>query len=95
VAVDGPHRAELEIAGGVGFLPVTVTGLASPRGWTLRWEDGSAERPFDQSVHGRDFWQAMHDPASGTWRFTANLPVDSPGDVAVTRRLRVEPAPDR
>ncbi len=58
--------AAFTLAGGLGYVPVTVEGLASPDGYTLR-VDG---RAVDQSVHGRDFWQADYDPVSKRWSLT-------------------------
>lgn len=92
LAVDRRGAAELEILGGTGYLPVTFTGLRSPRGWTLQSIDAQGlVRTVDQSVHSRDFWQAAHDPASGTWRLTFNLPMDSPAGTNTPRRLVLSP----
>lgn len=68
-APDG--RASFTVAGGIGYAPLTLTGVAQPRNFTLRL-DGT---PLDQSVHGNDFWQAQHDPESGTWDLTFNVPL--------------------
>lgn len=68
-AVNG--SAELVLTGGLGYVPVTVTGLASPGGSVLIF-DG---KPLDQSVHGKDFWQTNYDEASGTWSRTYNVPI--------------------
>lgn len=93
IAIDRRGVAELEIAGGTGYLPVTFTGLRSPRrDWTLRSIDpAGAITTVDQSVHGRDFWQAAHDPATGAWRLTFNLPMDSPAGPRTSRRLVLSP----
>ena len=92
VAVDRRGRAELEILGGTGYLPVTFTGLRRSRGWSLQSIDASGSAStVDQSVHGRDFWQAAHDPVSGTWRLTFNLPRDANADAPVARRLILSP----
>lgn len=80
--------AEYRLEGGIGFVPVTFTGLDSHDGREL-WIDG--ER-LDQGVHGRDFWQADYDPASMTWSLTFNLPAAA-GDKPRTVRLSPTPAP--
>lgn len=89
VEVDSRQRAELRVTGGLGWVPVTFTGLRSPREWVLESDDGTGFRKVDQSVHGRDFWQAAHDPETGTWSLTFNLPMDSPDDRARARVIRL------
>lgn len=66
-------RAEFTLTGGLGYVPVTFTGLTSPRVPVLR-VDG---HPFDQSVHGRDFWQTDYDAATKAWSMTFNVPAGS------------------
>ena len=63
-------RAEFTLAGGLGYVPVTFTGLTSPRGHAL-YLDGQR---LDQSVHGNDFWQTDYDPATQRWEMTFNIP---------------------
>ena len=80
VQVDDGQRAELTVAGGVGYVPITFTGLADCRGYKLsRWADGKWVA-VDQGVHGNDFWQTDHDPVTDTWRITYNVSLDTPGD---------------
>ena len=70
LAVDRRHKAEAVVNGGLGWLPITFTGLEGYRGYELR-VNGHA---FSQSVHGNDFWQTDYDPQTGTWSQTFNLP---------------------
>ncbi len=63
--------ADFTLRGGLGQVPVTLTGLSRPAGFVLQ-VDGV---PLDQSVHGRDFWQTDFDPATRTWSQTYNVPV--------------------
>ena len=67
-AVD--DRAALTLHGGLGYVPVSFTGLSSPGGYALSM-DG---RLLDQSVHGNDFWQTDYDPATQRWELTFNIP---------------------
>ncbi|MCY2994884.1 MAG: LamG domain-containing protein [Planctomycetota bacterium] len=67
-AVD--NRAEFTLRGGLGYVPITFTGLTSPRGQAL-YLDG---KRLDQSVHGNDFWQTDYDPATQRWELTFNIP---------------------
>jgi hypothetical protein len=63
-------QAAFTLTGGLGYVPVTFTGLKKPAGHTLL-VDG---QPLDQSVHGNDFWQTDCDPATRTWSRTYNVP---------------------
>jgi hypothetical protein len=79
-------KASFSLMGGLGFVPVTFRGLNSHKGHELRI-DGV---PLDQGVHGSDFWQTDHDPATGTWSRTYNLPSDGSKRV---RRVELVPLP--
>jgi hypothetical protein len=70
LAVDADECVQADVQGGVGWLPVTFTGLASHRGYELR----VGGRPFSQSIHGNDFWQTDYDPSTRRWSQTFNLP---------------------
>jgi hypothetical protein len=70
VSVDSDGCVQADVQGGVGWLPVTFTGLTSHRGYELRVDD----RPFSQAIHGNDFWQTDYDPSTKTWSQTFNLP---------------------
>jgi len=69
IAVDAGDRAEAILHGGIGWLPVTFTGLTSHRGHELR----VSGQLLNQSVHGNDFWQTDYDAATGRWSKTFNL----------------------
>lgn len=94
VAVDEQDGAAVAIRGGLGYVPLTFNGLKSYRGVELWRDDGDGRgaRPVDQSVHGRDFWQARFDPASHTWSRTYNLPLDTPGHSPQAVRFALRPA---
>lgn len=70
LAVDADESVQAGVQGGVGWLPVTFTGLASHRGYELRVNG----HPFSQSIHGNDYWQTDYDPSTGSWSQTFNLP---------------------
>jgi hypothetical protein len=69
------QQAACTVAGGIGYLPVTFTGLSDYRGFELL-VDGE---PLNQAVHGNDFWQADYDSQSHEWRITYNLLRDGKG----------------
>jgi hypothetical protein len=85
VAVDARQRAEVRVQGGLGYVPVTFTGLARSRGYQLFVDD----MLVNQSVHGNDFWQTDYDSSNGRWRLTFNIPMK--GDHAHTIRLAKTP----
>jgi hypothetical protein len=64
-------EAKFRLSGGLGYVPVTVTGLDSWKACTL-FVDG---QPLDQSIHGNDFWQTDFDPTTQEWSRTFNVPV--------------------
>ena len=57
------------------LVPVTITGLRSPSGYTLS-VDG---RPVNQSVHGNDYWQTDFDSSTRSWSRTYNVPLTGKG----------------
>lgn len=63
--------AEFTLHGGLGYVPLTFTGLRSHRAGELRVDSALV----DQSVHGGDFWQTDYDPETQTWSQTFNIPV--------------------
>ena len=85
VAVDDHQTAEVMLRGGLGYLPVTFTGLTAPAGYMLFVDD----QPLKQSVYGNDFWQTDFDVASQRWRQTFNLALST--NQAHTIRLEGKP----
>jgi len=63
-------RAAFAMTNGIGYVPITFVGLNSHSGYSLLI-DG---KPFDQSMHGRDFWQCDFDARTATWSRTYNIP---------------------
>lgn len=69
IAVDAHQAAEVSLRGGLGFMPVTFTGLTAPTGYILL-VDG---QPLQQAIHGNDFWQTDFDAAAQRWQHTYNI----------------------
>jgi len=80
VRVGADQAAAVEITGGLGYVPLTLTGLKSYSGYELFMTAGGTEARVDQAVYGNDFWQCDYDERSGTWRRTYNVNLDTPGD---------------
>jgi hypothetical protein len=91
IRVDDHQVAEVELRGGLAYLPVTFSGLSRYRGFHLLLSGGETFAPLDQSVHGNDFWQADYDPRAATWSLTYNVAVDTPEDERQLLKLRFEP----
>jgi hypothetical protein len=87
IAVDGDKGVELKITGGLGFIPITFSGLDRYRDFELRKVVDGKETTIDQSVHGNDFWQTDYDPTLGEWSVTYNVDLDNPGNERRTVRL--------
>jgi len=85
VAVDDRQRAEVALRGGLGYVPVTFTGLPQSRGYRLFVDD----KPVDQTIHGNDFWQTDYDSALQHFRITFNVPLA--GNRAHTLHLEKTP----
>jgi hypothetical protein len=62
--------ATFDLTGGINFVPVTFTGLSSPRSSALTVNGV----PLNQAIHGNDFWQTDYDPVTRTWSRTYNIP---------------------
>jgi hypothetical protein len=72
IAVDDQQRAEVTIAGGVGHIPVTVTGLTQPRGNGLFVDDQPVEH-----------WQTDWDPATQRWQVSFNIPTATDDEITL------------
>jgi hypothetical protein len=83
------NQAEFTIAGGLGYVPVTIAGLSGYRGPVLELHEAGGDwKAVDQADWGKDFWQTDYDAAAGTWQVTYSVPLDSPDDKRVTRGFR-------
>lgn len=77
ISVSGEQRVQLSVSGGVGYVPITFTGLKNYRGLKLsRVLDGKTTAE-DQSANVNDFWQTNYDTVNGTWSITYNINLDS------------------
>lgn len=85
IQADRRDRADFEITGGLGYLPVTISGLDHPDRWILVWGDaqGRPEGQLDTQTVG----QATYVPEVAKWRVTFNVPMDTRSDRPATRRL--------
>ncbi len=84
IETDAEQTAEFTVTGGIGYVPITFTGLDSYDGWELIRLDNGEEHVIDQSLHGNDFWQTDYDPVSQKWSRTYNVLLDTPDDRVLT-----------
>lgn len=76
IKVNPSQVAEFTATGGVGYSPITFTGLRDYNGWKLyRWANG-AWSAIDQSVFGNDFWQ-INATANDEFAITFNVAFDT------------------
>lgn len=75
IKTDKP-KVIFSIQGGAGAVPVQFQNLASRNGYQLHQIIDGKQTPFNQSVHGNDFWQTDYDPVTRTYTMTYNLPLD-------------------
>src|SRR5207247_7160835 len=75
LSVNRKGEASCTLSGGIGYVPVTFTGLSFYRGFGLL-VDGQR---LDQAVHGNDFWQTDYDEIRQQWRLTYNIIRDGQG----------------
>ena len=75
IAVDAKQTAEITIKGGLGYVPLTFTGLTAASGYALS-VDGQR---VNQGIHGNDFWQTDYDSATQRWQQTFNVPLPAGG----------------
>jgi len=67
------------VTGGLGYVPITFTGLRDYKGYRLiRRADDAKESSRGQACP--PYWQMEHDAATRTWRRTYNISLDTPGD---------------
>ena len=69
----GECVAQVDINGGLGYLPLTIEGLPSYQGYKLQVKRGEIWEDIDQSVKGNDFWQAYRNANTGGYSFTFNV----------------------
>ncbi|MDR1666759.1 MAG: T9SS type A sorting domain-containing protein [Bacteroidales bacterium] len=81
------NEAHFTVTGGIGYVPLTVTGLSSYFRPALYVKKNGKWEAVDQSNHGNDFWQVDYDPNTEAWECTYNVNLDSEQDQPVTREF--------
>lgn len=92
VRAEAGGAAEFEVRGGLGYVPLKITGLGQASGSRLRCVQDEQTVTVDQSVHGNDFWQVGRGE-DGSYSIVYNIPLDTPGDAPVIRRFIFQAQP--
>ncbi len=74
----GDEQVEFSVTGGLGYVPITISGRKRPHGWQLLQSTTGVWKPVARSA----FPQADYDPSTPTWRLTWNVSLDRLGDSA-------------
>ena len=79
-ASTGASPARLTLTGGLGYTPVSFSGLLRHDGWRLeRLEEGVwVALDASSSPGANDWWQANHDALTDTWTLTYSVPAGPP-----------------
>jgi hypothetical protein len=88
IRINASNGAEFVVTGGLGYVPMTFSGLPDYRKYTLQKKGGDAWERVDQSVHSRDFWQTDYDAETATWEMTYTVPLDRPDDIRTPTEFR-------
>ncbi|UCD51203.1 MAG: hypothetical protein JSW27_00955, partial [Phycisphaerales bacterium] len=88
IRINASDGAEFVVTAGLGYVPMTFSGLPDYRKHVLQQKVDDAWEAVDQSVHGRDFWQTDYDAETGTWEMTYTVPLDRPDDVRTPTEFR-------
>jgi len=96
VSAGSAHDVTFTLEGGLGWIPLRVTGLAGPDAGTLFRATATGRELVAQGDPARAFWQSDYDAATRLWSVTYNLPAKDgstayvvvPQDPSVARRQR-------
>lgn len=89
IQIDARNGAEFSVTGGLGFVPVTFTGLCNYQGFILQRKVDNNWIDVDQSYHGKDFWQTDFDPNKQRWEITYSLRLDQLNDARIQTEFRL------
>ena len=71
------NTAEFSVSRGIGYVPMTFTGLTDYRKPLLEELVGSTWVALNQATAGNDFWQVDFEPVSASWQITYNVKLDA------------------
>ena len=77
IKVGNNDTATFAISGGLGYIPITISGLSNYQSPALYWFFEGRWQLIDQGYYGNDFWQADYDAETKTWDISFNVPVEN------------------
>jgi hypothetical protein len=87
VAATASGEAAFALQGGLGWVPIRISGLPKPEAGTLWRITPTGREPVLQGDVDRAFWQSDYDTATRRWSVTYNLPAtDKPTNYAFRPR---------
>jgi autotransporter-associated beta strand protein len=69
--------AQFSVTGGLGYVPVTFTGVSTYREPVVEERVGQTWVAVDPSLNGNDYWQTDYNSSTLRWEITYNLPLGS------------------
>lgn len=84
----GKTAAQITVTGGMGYVPLTFTGVKHYSGYHLEKQTEDGWEKVDQSVYGNDYWQAWYDGNTGTYELTYNVEHYGKGETVVYRLVK-------
>ena len=86
--VGGSIAAQFEMTGGLGYTPISFTGLQSFSGYQLQVKNNGAWEDVNQAVKGNDYWQ-VYKANDGTYTLTYNVKNTDKLNFNMTREYRL------
>ena len=71
-ATSGEVAAQFTMTGGLGYTPISFSGLPSCSGYKLQGKNGDEWTDINQAVNGNDYWQT-YKAGDGTYTLTYNV----------------------
>jgi hypothetical protein len=71
------NSAQFSVTRGIGYVPMTFTGLTDYRKPLLEELVGANWVAVNQATVGKDFWQTDYEPTSSSWQITFNVKLDA------------------
>ena len=91
VAAGSSGEVAFALHGGLGWIPILVTGLNSSDAGTLFRVTATGREAVVQGDATRAFWQTDYDEPNGQWSLTYNLPASAQSTTYLVRQGNVAP----
>ncbi|MFC1762598.1 hypothetical protein ACFL6U_11025 [Planctomycetota bacterium] len=85
IAIDSEQKAKFKVTGGLGYVPMTFTGLDVHK--NIKFSEIKNGKAVDFADNKR--YQSNYDASNKTWTVTFNIDLDSENDKRVTREFEL------